>query len=633
MHVHVEGMMWKDVCRYQLCISDQCDRYFVVRVLGHLSIRGDRTGLCSIVSQPVGASIAKPMEKLFQRHDLISCEALVKGNLCTATSHQNYNPCKITFAQFTNKESKQRIFCLLLLETEVICIINPLLDVNPKPYDPKLVHKFKPNQLVISKGDGKYCAIKCSEKAHFNRLQTLLCDALAEAICCDSMKPLQSGRLSATRLTRCLNTCKLLTRDVALVQQVSRLKSIRKQINNTMQTINNNQCAIPSPEVRKVRAGCNFIQRIYPTFRCDPDLQFLTEQLRGGKHSAEDLEIICRLLLQVEHEDKTEFMRMVRASSSVTPTASKENIAPESVVMQTNTNKKQPPQPVLLSPSKRIALHKKVSWDSSIGSNEKNVRQSRKTGRQTTPTVNSPRRPIGVKLQPEVLPVEVKKSTLHSGVTDILNITTPTKSQALEVILTATPVPPAVLHARVVSPSKRTLIEKSKQKAQIVPNLNLLVLIGVMIVGMCCVYCSWPQYSALTFSTPHGVTTVSISVSSAAPSIGSYPYESISVIQPILKELSLNETNGVRDAGLIGASPDNGAGEAGKKFGKQDNSMKNGALIINVAYTDKVKLSPLKGTFNALSKIVLSPIKFVKSLFRNAMRLFGHIKGAKRISA
>ncbi len=574
------------------------------------------------------------MDKLFQRYDLVSCEALVKGNLCTATSLKNYNPCKITFAQFTNKESKKRIFCLLLLETEVICIINPLLDVNPKPYDPKLVHKFKPNQLVISKGDGKYCAIKCSEKTHFFRLQALLCDALAEAICCDSMKPLQSGRLSATRLTRCLNTCKLLTRDVALVQQVSRLKSIRRQINNTMQTINNNHCAIPSPEVRKVRAGCNFIQRIYPTFRCDPDLQFLTEQLRGGKHSAEDLESICRLLLQVEHEDKTEFMRMVRASGTVTPTALKENIAPESVVTQTNTNKKQPPQPVLLSPSKRIALHKKVSWDSSVRSNETNVRQSRKSSRQTTPTVHSPRRSTSVKMQPEVPPAEIKQNTMPTSVTDIANITTPTKSNASEVILTATPVPPAILHARVVSPSKRTQVEKSKQKAKILPNLNVLVLIGVMIAGICCAYCSWPQYSTLTFSTPHGVTTVSISVSSAVTSSGSNGYDSTSVTQPVTKELSLNETTGCHDASLIGViSADKSAGETGTKFGKQDNSMKNGALIINIAYADKVKLSPLKGTFNALSKIVLSPIKFVKSLFRNAMRLFGHLKGGKRIPA
>ena len=569
------------------------------------------------------------MEKLFQRHDLISCEALVKGNLCTATSHQNYHPCKITFAQFTNKESKQRIFCILLLETEVICIINPLLDVNPKPYDPKLAHKFKPNQLVISKVDGKYCAIKCSEKAHFNRLQALLCDALAEAICCDSMKPLQSGRLSATRLTRCLNTCKLLTRDVALVQQVSRLKSIRRQINNTLQAINGNQCVIPSPEVRKVRAGCDFIQRIYPTFRCDPDLQFLTEQLRGGKHSAEDLESICKLLLQVEHEDKTEFMRMVRASGSVTPAASKENTAPETVT-QTITSKKHVTQQVLLSPSKRIALHKKVSWDSSVRSNEKNVRQSRKTSRQTTPKANSPRRPSGMKTQLEEVQVVVKEAIVHTSVpADTASITTPTKSKATEVVLTATPVPTAILHARVVSPSKRTQVEKTiKQKVKWLPNLNLLVLVCVVIVGICCAYCNWPQYSALTFSTPHGVTAVSISVSSAMTSPGTNEYDNS--IKHNATRPAANEQS--RTASLTDfASLEETLFDTTRSVNKEVDMNKTGALVINIAYGGKRTLKSSKGTLRALSKILLSPVKFVKSLFHNAMRVFGHLKGAKRI--
>eukprot|EP01032_Pedospumella_encystans_P007649 gene7649-9154_t len=573
------------------------------------------------------------MEKLFQRHDLISCEALVKGNLCTATSHQNYHPCKITFAQFTNKESKQRIFCLLLLETEVVCIINPLLDVNPKPYDPKLAHKFKPNQLVISKVDGKYCAIKCSEKVHFNRLQALLCDALAEAICCDSMKPLQSGRLSATRLTRCLNTCKLLTRDVALVQQVSRLKSIRRQINNTLQAINGNQCVIPSPEVRKVRAGCDFIQRIYPTFRCDPDLQFLTEQLRGGKHSTEDLESICKLLLQVEHEDKTEFVRMVRAFGSITLAASKENTAPETVTQTMTTSKKHVTQQVLLSPSKRIVLTKKVSWDSSIRSNEKNVRQSRKTSRQSTPKANSPRRPTGIKTQPEELQVVVKEAIVHTSVTaDIASITTPTKSKATEVVLTATPIPPAILHARVVSPSKRTQVEKpiKQQRAKWVPNLNLLVLICVVIVGICCAYRSWPHYSALTFSTPHGVTTVSISVSSAMTSHGPNVYDTSvkhNVTRPAASEQSHTAT--VTDSGSL----EEAVFDRTRSVNKKDDKSKTGALAINVAYAEKMKLKSFKCTLRALSKILLSPVKFVKALFRNAVRLFGHLKGAKRILA
>ena len=570
------------------------------------------------------------MEKLFQRHDLISCEALVRGNICTATSHQNYHPCKITFAQFTNKESKQRIFCLVLLETEVICIINPLLDVNPKPYDAKLAHKFKPNQLVISKVDGKYCAIKCLEKGHFNRLQALLCDALAEAICCDSMKPLQSGRLSATRLTRCLNTCKLLTRDVPLVQQVSRLKSIRRQINNTLQVINGNQCVIPSPEVRKVRAGCNFIQRIYPTFRCDPDLQFLTEQLRGGKHSAEDLESICKLLLQVEHEDKTEFVRMVRASNSITLAASKENTAPETVTQTITTSKKHVTQQVLLSPSKRIALHKKVSWDSSVRSNEKNVRQSRKTSRQSTPKANSPRRPSGMKTQPEELQVIVKEAIVHTSVTaDIASITTPTKCKATEVVLTATPVPPAILHARVVSPSKRTQVEKTiKQKVKWLPNLNLLVLVCVVIVGVCCAYRSWPQYSALTFSTPRGVTTVSISVSSAITSPALNVYDTSvkhNVTRPAASEQSHNAS--LTDSGSLEETVSNKT----RIVNKEDDKSKTGALVINVAYADKMKLRSFKSVFSALSKILLSPVKFAKSLFHNAMRVFGHLKSAKRI--
>jgi hypothetical protein len=250
------------------------------------------------------------MADLFVRKDVLRDTVTVVGNLVAAEEGANV---PAVLAQFRHKLSRQRIFCILLTERNFCCIMDSEVDVEPKPFVPCSNRADK--VLTISRSDGKYLALTFHTKFGFMNWQKCVSEVIAEVQCCEAMKPLPSGRLSAARMGRCVSLCRLLTREAALVQQVKRLCAVRHKVNETMKLIKEQECKLNQEDVRKVKTGCSLIRSVYPSLRLDPDLVFLTEQLQGDKHSDQDLQNICRLLLHVEQEDQAEFLRMVRRSS------------------------------------------------------------------------------------------------------------------------------------------------------------------------------------------------------------------------------------------------------------------------------------------------------------------------------
>jgi hypothetical protein len=250
------------------------------------------------------------MADLFVRKDVLRDTVTVVGNLVATEEGANV---PAVLAQFRHKLSRQRIFCILLTERNFCCIMDSEVDVDPKPFVPCSNRADK--VLTISRSDGKYLALTFHTKFGFMNWQKCVSEVIAEVQCCEAMKPLPSGRLSAARMGRCVSLCRLLTREAALVQQVKRLCAVRHKVNDTMKLIKEQECKLNQEEVRKVKTSCGFIRSVYPSLRLDPDLLFLTDQLQGDKHSDQDLQNICRLLLHVEQEDQAEFLRMVRRSS------------------------------------------------------------------------------------------------------------------------------------------------------------------------------------------------------------------------------------------------------------------------------------------------------------------------------
>jgi hypothetical protein len=320
------------------------------------------------------------MADLFVRKDVLRDTVTVVGNLVAAEEGANV---PAVLAQFRHKLSRQRIFCILLTERNFCCIMDSEVDVDPKPFVPCSNRADK--VLTISRSDGKYLALTFHTKFGFMNWQKCVSEVIAEVQCCEAMKPLPSGRLSAARMGRCVSLCRLLTREAALVQQVKRLCAVRHKVNETMKLIKEQECKLNQEDVRKVKTGCSLIRSVYPSLRLDPDLVFLTEQLQGDRHSDQDLQNICRLLLHVEQEDQAEFLRMVRRSSpsggAVGATALPALLKPVPVHRPTVVTSPSPSprkiskegecggrSPVKRSPTKRSSLKVDIAGDPRSGS-------------------------------------------------------------------------------------------------------------------------------------------------------------------------------------------------------------------------------------------------------------------------
>lgn len=132
----------------------------------------------------------------FSRQNLLQERVSLRGNMSSCLSLQ-YRPASVVFAEFTHQATRQRVFCVLINHTEVL-IINNIMDLFPKPFAVS-DNNAQGNEVTISRNDGKYCTMLFETSQSFSVWQNLLSEALAEAICCDAMKTLKSGRLSGNQ--------------------------------------------------------------------------------------------------------------------------------------------------------------------------------------------------------------------------------------------------------------------------------------------------------------------------------------------------------------------------------------------------------------------------------------------------
>lgn len=320
------------------------------------------------------------MDEAFIRKDILQDAVKVSGNLSNQLSIE-HNRIVATFTQFRHKVTRQRVFCIIISQINWYFIINTLVDLNPKPLISCSASTFNKFELQLTISDSRNCNIKFYDKKSFLKWQKCCSEAIAEALCCEAMKPLVSGRLSLTRMNRCLHTCNTLTRNCPLIIQVKRLRSIRNKINQTMKELIAKKAIIPESDILKMKASFNFVQYIYPSMQQDPDLQFLTTKLCNKDENSTDLEELCKLLLHIDQEeDKIEFINMIRQS--------KPSPCKKMSINNTNTSTILPlplsprKRSVLksnkthLSPSKIITKHH-VSWDCTVKSNEKRKQSNR----------------------------------------------------------------------------------------------------------------------------------------------------------------------------------------------------------------------------------------------------------------
>ena len=158
------------------------------------------------------------MDEAFIRKDILQDAVKVSGNLSNQLSIE-HNRIVATFTQFRHKVTRQRVFCIIISQINWYFIINTLVDLNPKPLISCSASTFNKFELQLTISDSRNCNIKFYDKKSFLKWQKCCSEAIAEALCCEAMKPLVSGRLSLTRMNRCLHTCNTLTRNCPLIIQ------------------------------------------------------------------------------------------------------------------------------------------------------------------------------------------------------------------------------------------------------------------------------------------------------------------------------------------------------------------------------------------------------------------------------
>lgn len=132
------------------------------------------------------------------------------------------------------------------------------------------------------------------------KFQIPLSNGLADLLCQEALQLLASGRVSVTRLQRCLLSCSLLTaEDRPLVRRVRHLLALRQRVAQTMRLLQTNAAQIARNEL----ASLVTLAAQDSLMAQDVDVVFLQRLLTHDNLTLETLEVLCKEVCYDEIEE------------------------------------------------------------------------------------------------------------------------------------------------------------------------------------------------------------------------------------------------------------------------------------------------------------------------------------------
>lgn len=132
------------------------------------------------------------------------------------------------------------------------------------------------------------------------KFQIPLSNGLADLLCQEALQLLASGRVSVTRLQRCLLSCSLLTaEDRPLVRRVRHLLALRQRVAQTMRLLQTNAAQIARNEL----ASLVTLAAQDSLMAQDVDVVFLQRLLTHDNLTLETLEVLCKEVCYDESEE------------------------------------------------------------------------------------------------------------------------------------------------------------------------------------------------------------------------------------------------------------------------------------------------------------------------------------------